>query len=162
MRVGYQRMAVGVLGGASLNETLAGVPNRLDKPAFGGVSLDLNVRARLSIEADGIYKPIGTTGNSVLTWDFPVLLIYHCGVRGARLFSEAGPSFRASGNLQFSIRPSRYGFTAGAGIEKRAKRIGIAPALRYTRFSEVQGYAGSAGRTLDHPNSVELVAGVSF
>jgi hypothetical protein len=162
VRVGNQRMAVGVLGGARLNETLAGVPNRLDKRAFGGVSLDVNVRAGLSIEADGIYKPIGTTGNSVLTWEFPVLLKYHWGVRSARLFSEAGPSFRASGNLQSSIPPSRYGFTAGAGIEKRAKRIGIAPALRYTRWSEGQGYGGSPGSTLYNPNSVELIVGVSF
>jgi hypothetical protein len=46
-------MAVGVLGGAGLNETLAGGPNRLDKRAFGGVSLDVDVRTGLSIEADG-------------------------------------------------------------------------------------------------------------
>jgi hypothetical protein len=162
VRVGNQRMAVGVLGGARLNETLAGVPNRLDKRAFGGVSLDVNVRAGLSIEADGIYEPIGTTGNSVLTWEFPVLLKYRWGVRGTRLFGEAGPSFRASGNLQSSIPPSWYGFTAGAGIEKRAKRIGIAPALRYTRWSEGQGYGGSPGSTLYNPNSVELIVGVSF
>ncbi len=162
VRVGDQRMAVGLLGGAGLNQTLAGVANRLDRRAFGGVSLDVNVRAKLSIEADGIYKPIGIAGNSVLTWEFPVLLKYHWGVRGARLFSEAGPSFRASGNLQSSIPPSRYGFTAGAGIEKRAKRIGIAPALRYTRWSEGQGYGRSPGSTLYNPNSVELVVGVSF
>ena len=58
--------------------------------------------------------------------------------------------------------PSRYGFAAGAGIEKRAKRIGIAPALRYTRWSEGQGYGGSPGSTLYNPNSVELMIGVSF
>jgi hypothetical protein len=143
MHVGNQRMAVGVLGGARLTETLAGAPNRLDRRAFGGVSLDVNVGAGLSIEADGIYEPIGTKGNSVLTWEFPVLLKYRWGVRGARLFGEAGPSFRASGNLQSSIPPSLYGFTAGAGIEKRAKGVGIAPALRYTRWSEGQGYGGS-------------------
>ena len=162
MSVGDQVVAVGVLGGAALNETLAGVPNRLDRRAFGGVSLDVNVRAGLSIETDGIYRPIGTAGNSVLTWEFPVLLKYHWGIRGARLFSEAGPSFRASGNLQTSIPPSHYGFTAGAGIEKRAKRIGIAPALRYTRWSEGQGYGGSPGSTLYNPNSVELIVGLSF
>lgn len=162
VRMGDQQVAVGVLGGARLNETLAGVPNRLDRRAFGGVSLDVNVRPELSIEADGIYKPIGTKGNSVLTWEFPVLLKYHWGVRGARLFGEAGPSFRASGNLQSSIPPSRYGFAAGAGVEKRAKRIGIAPALRYTRWSQGQGYRGSPGSTLYNPNSVELLVGVSF
>jgi hypothetical protein len=162
MRVGNDRMAVGVLGGARLNETLAGAPNRLNRRAFGGVSLDVNVRAGLSIEADGIYEPIGTTGNSVLTWEFPVLLKYRWGVRGARLFGEAGPSFRASGNLQSSIPPSWYGFTAGAGIEKRAKAIGIAPALRYTRWSEGQGYGGSRGGAVYSSNSVELIIGVSF
>jgi hypothetical protein len=98
----------------------------------------------------------------VLTWDFPVLLKCHWRVPGARLFSEVGPSFRASGNLQGSIPPSRYGLTVGAGIEKRAGRIGIAPAVRYTRWSEGQGYRGSSGSTIYNPNSVELIVGVSF
>ncbi len=125
------------------------------------MSLDVNLRAGLSIETDSIYRPIGTAGNSVLTWEFPVLLKYHWGLRGARLFSEAGPSFRASGNLQSSIPPSHYGFTAGAGIEKGAKRIGIAPALRYTRWGEGQANSGPRG-ALYNPNSVELIVGVSF
>ena len=162
MRLGNQRIAIGLLGGARLNETLAGAPNRLDRRVLAGLSLDVKVRDRLSIEADGIYEPIGVKGNSVLTWVFPVLLKYHWGIRGARLFSEAGPSFRASGNLQSSIPPSTYGFTAGAGIEKRAKSIGIAPALRYTRWSEGQGYRGFTGNAVYAPNSVELVFGVSF
>jgi hypothetical protein len=54
VRMGDQRMAVGVLGGARLNETLAGAPNRLNRRAFGGLSLDVNLRDRLSIEADAI------------------------------------------------------------------------------------------------------------
>jgi hypothetical protein len=120
------------------------------------------VRRGLSLEADGTYKPIGTAGYSILTWQLPLLLKYHWGVGGGRLFSEAGPSFRASGNLQGSIPPSNFGFTAGAGIEERAKRVVIAPTLRYTRWSEGQGYGGSSGSTIYNPNSVELVVGVSF
>jgi len=163
MRVGdHHQMAVGVLGGARLTETLAGAPNRLDRRAFGGVSLEANVGAGVSIEADGIYEPIGTAGNSVLTWEFPVLAKYRWAVRGARLFGEAGPSFRASGNLQSSIAPSSYGFTAGAGIEKRANHIGIAPALRYTRWSEGQGHVGYRRGAVYDPNSVELIVGVFF
>jgi hypothetical protein len=162
MRMGDQRITVGVVGGARLNETLIGTPYRLAKRAFGGVSLDVNMRRRLSIEADGIYKPIGTAGYSVLTWEFPVLLKYHWGVGGARLFSEAGPSFRASGNLQGSIPPSNFGFTGGVGIEKRAKRLLVAPALRYTRWSEGRGYGGSSGSTPYNPNSIDLVVGISF
>jgi hypothetical protein len=162
MRVGDHQMAIGVLGGARLTETLAGAPNRLNRRAFGGVSVDVNVGAGVSIEVDGIYEPIGTAGNSVLTWEFPVLAKYRWRVRGARLFGEAGPSFRASGNLQSSIPPSSYGFTAGAGIEKRAKKIGIAPALRYTRWSEGQGYSGYRHGAVYDPNSVELIVGVFF
>jgi len=162
VRVGNQRMAVGVLGGARLTETLAGTPNRLNRRAFGGVSLEVNLRGQLSIEADAIYEPIGVSGNSVLTWNFPVLLKYHWHVLGARLFSEVGPSFRASGNLQGSIPPSGYGLTAGVGIEKRAGRIGIAPAVRYTRWSEGQRDRGSSESTIYNPNSVELILGVSF
>jgi hypothetical protein len=162
VHVGNQRIAVGLVAGARLNETLAGVPNRVDRRAFGGLSLDVNLRDRLSIEADGIYEPIGVRGNSVLTWEFPVLLKYRWGVRGVRLFSEAGPSFRASGNLQSAIPPSHYGFTAGTGIEKRAKGIAIAPAIRYTRWSEAQAYRGFSANTPYHPNSLELILGISF
>jgi hypothetical protein len=162
IRMGNQRIIVGVVGGARLNETLIGTHYRLAKRAFGGVSLDVNMRRRLSIEADGIYKPIGTAGYSVLTWEFPVLLKYHWGVGGGRLFSEAGPSFRASGNLQGSIPPSNFGFTGGIGIEKRTKRLLVAPALRYTRWSEGRGYGGSSGSTLYNPNAIDLVVGISF
>jgi hypothetical protein len=161
VRLGNQRMAVGVLGGARLNEALAGAPNRLSRRALGGVSLDVNVRSGISIEADGIYGPIGISKNSVLTWEFPVLLKRRWDVRGARLFGEVGPSFRASGNLQSSIPPSHYGFVAGAGVERQAGRIRIAPALRYTRWSESQRYRGS-GRILYNPNSLDLIVGVSF
>jgi hypothetical protein len=162
MRMGSQQIAVGVLGGARLNETLTGTPYRLAKRAFGGVSLDVSLPRRLSIEADGIYKPIGTQGYSVLTWEFPVLLKYHWGIRGAKLFGEVGPSFRASGNLQDSIPPSNLGVTGGIGIEKRAGRVLVAPALRFTRWSEGKGYGGSPGSTPYNPNSIDLVLGISF
>jgi hypothetical protein len=162
MRLGNQRLAVGVLGGARLNETLVGVPNRVNRRAFGGVSLDVNLRAGLSLEGDGIYKPIGISKYSVLTWEFPVLLKYHWAVRGARFFGEAGPSFRASGNLQSSIPPSTYGFTLGAGIEKRTKIVRIAPALRYTRWTSEQRYSGPSSRIQYNPNSIDLVVGVVF
>ena len=143
MQVADRRLAVGVLAGARLSETLEGAPNRLSRRAFGGLSVDVNLMSGLSIETDGIYEPIGISGNSVLTWEFPVLLKYRWTVGGARLFGEVGPSFRASGNLQSSIPPSNYGFTAGAGIEKSLKRIRIAPTLRYTRWAESQRYRGS-------------------
>lgn len=161
LHLGNQRAAIGVLGGARLNETLAGAPNRLSRRAFGGASLDVNLRSGMSIEADGIYKPIGISKNSVLTWEFPVLLKQRWNVRGARLFGEAGPSFRVSGNLQSSIPPSHYGFAAGAGIEKQAGRIRIAPALRFTRWSASQRYRGS-GDIVYSPNSLDLLFGLSF
>lgn len=86
MQVGDQRITVGVLGGARLNEKLAGAPNRLNGRALGGVSLEANVRSRVSIEADGIYKPIGISKYSVLTWEFPVLFKYRWHIRGTQFF----------------------------------------------------------------------------
>ena len=160
--LGSRRIALGVLGGARLNETLTGVPNRLNRRAFAGLSLDMNVRAGFSIEAGGIYKPIGISKNSVLTWEFPVLLKYRWNVRAMRPFAEAGPSFRASGNLQSSVPPSSFGFTAGAGIEKQAGRIRIAPALRYTRWGESQGYTGYPARHPYKPDSIDLIVAAFF
>lgn len=69
----------------------------------------------------------------VETFEFPVLAKYRFGVGKLRLFAEAGPSFRAAGNLNFY--PSHYGASAGVGVEMPWRRLNIALALRYTRWA---------------------------
>ncbi len=162
VRLGNHRIAAGVLAGARLNETLVEVPYRLSRRALGGVSLDVNLGHRLSVEGDGIYKPIGIAKYSVLTWEFPVMLKYHWMVGRARLLTEAGPSFRASGNLQGNIPPSNFGFTAGVGIEKRAGHLLVAPALRYARWADSGRNHSYLGGAIYNPNSIDLVIGISF
>lgn len=71
---------------------------------------------------------------TVLTWQFPVLGKYRFRPESrVRPTVEAGPSFRLSGNLN-GYKPSRSGFTTGAGIEADYDALRVAPALRYTRW----------------------------
>lgn len=65
------------------------------------------------IEPDGTLNSISPS--PVVTWEFPVLAKYRFSEGRFRPFIEAGPEFRTTGNLNFS--PSRYGGTAGFGIE---------------------------------------------
>ncbi|HYI97695.1 MAG TPA: hypothetical protein VEX68_29415, partial [Bryobacteraceae bacterium] len=72
---------------------------------------------------------------TVLTWQIPVLGKYRFRPESTiRPLVEAGPSFRLSGNLN-GYTPSRYGFTAGGGIDADYKALRIAPVLRYTRWA---------------------------
>ena len=84
----------------------------------------------LSVEIDALYRPMNLTmagvspdGSlnsispaTVVTWQFPALVKYSFGSTAVRPFIEAGPSFRASGNLN-DASPSTYGATGGIGVE---------------------------------------------
>jgi hypothetical protein len=88
---------------------------------------------RLSVEFDALYRPMNLTmagvradGSlhsvspaTVVTWEFPVLAKWRFGAGAAGPFLQAGPSFRASGNLN-GASPSPYGLTAGIGFQTRA------------------------------------------
>lgn len=54
---------------------------------------------------------------------------------GRAPFLEAGPSFRAAGNLN-GYNPSHFGVTAGGGAEIRKGAVLLSTALRYTRWAK--------------------------
>jgi hypothetical protein len=104
---------------------------------------------------------------TVLTWDFPVLAKYHLAKLGRAPFVEAGPSFRAAGNLN-GYNPSHFGVTAGAGAETRKGWALLSTALRYTRwakdglpYSSLQS-GGQSDYLRTNVNALELIFGIGF
>jgi hypothetical protein len=168
------RLSLGVIGGVSLLGEFyypySGVKERVGYLA--GASGQLELRQDLTLEVDAVYKPLHSTfaqgqGFTVLSWDFPVLAKYHLEKLGRAPFVEAGPSFRAAGNLN-GYNPSHFGVTAGAGVEIHKGWALLSTALRHTRWTK-DGPPNSSlrwGGQSDYPrtsvNAVELIFGAGF
>ena len=173
-----RRLQIGAVAGLPLSSGFStsanggGAVERVDYLA--GLTAELNLAGSLSVEADAIYKPLRAgsdapdvqTRFSVLTWQFPLLAKYRWARTRWTPFAEAGPSFRAAGNLN-GYNPSHYGITAGAGVETRAHGIRLAPAIRYTHWAlDPYPFYLPPGVHFHQPqtdaNAVEAVFGVSF
>lgn len=168
MHVTGHRLSLGVLAGLSiLGEFYApdtGVKERIGDLA--GVSGQMELRQGLALEVDALYKPLHGSYFTVLSWDFPVLTKYHIAKLGRAPFVEAGPSFRAAGNLN-GYNPSHFGVTAGAGAEVRQGWALLSTALRYTRWAKDEPpidfpLGGPSGYGRTNVNAVELILGISF
>jgi hypothetical protein len=170
-RVGGRKIELGAIVGLPLTARFRSTQYYpVDERAsyLAGFATQVSVAGRIWIEGDAIYKPLLGTNPpfSVLTWQFPVLAKYRWVAGKWRPFAEAGPSFRLAGNLN-GYNPSRVGATAGAGVERRWRGLGLAPAVRYTRWTTdadyyhvPPGYHYYYART--NTNAVEVVAGVTF
>jgi hypothetical protein len=92
-----------------------------------------------------------------------------CPVRAARSrapFLVAGPSFRATGNLN-GYNPTHFGATVGGGVEVYTGRALLSTALRYTRWAkDAFPYHMSPfvqpDYTRTNVNAVELIFGIGF
>jgi hypothetical protein len=179
-----QNFSFGVIGGAGVTEdfrnqivsagsafsyTTYSTPKRYT----GGLMLEFGLPMNLSLEIDGLYRPLGFTfagiepngtlnsvsPATVVTWEFPMLVKYRLPVGAGKLrpFVEAGPSFRTAGNLN-GTNPGHYGGTAGVGVETHLLGLNIAPVIRYTYWAP-ERVSPAGVRTL--PNQVELLVGFS-
>ncbi len=158
-----RRLSVGVLGGFGLSgdfpekEGYASARSKLV-----GVALESAVSGRLLVEFDALYRPRILSERqraTVLTWEFPVLAKYRINWPRRGSFFELGPSFRSSGNTNGS-NPSRYGLTAGVGIDTGTDTLRVAPAVRYTRWAADPRTPYSPGVTIR--NQVDVVVGFLF
>ena len=178
-----QTLSVGVIGGGSLTDAVQDVTTRYPNSPFGsrvwsqskdwmaGAMLELRFRSPFSVEVDGMYRELHMTWASVMpdgtlnsvspspviTWEFPVLAKYRFNWGNVKPFVEAGPSFRTTGNLNFT--PSHFGATAGLGVEARWRGLDIAPMLRYTRWAPDLNALGLGGDS--RLNQVELLVAFS-
>lgn len=178
-------LSVGALAGLGLSDDfqtdvsfLGGVPayrsfSKSRSPILG-VSLEYEPVRNLSIQVNGLYRPLHLTGETlisipeqgvypregetvtVLTWEFPILGRYRLPVAGEKPFVEFGPSFRAIGNLN-GTKPSKHGATVGVGVGIGVGKARLSPTLRYTQWAQDE----TAG-TRTNPNQLELLFGFSF
>jgi hypothetical protein len=138
-----------------------------------GPMMELELPLHLSVEADGLYRPLNFTfagvrpdgslssisPNTVVTWEFPILAKYKFPSRIVKPFVELGPSFRSSGNLN-GAAPSTYGGTLGFGVEMHVLKLKIAPVVRYTHWAADGKQYGGQPRTIR--NQAEFLVGFSF
>lgn len=96
-------------------------------------------------------------GNSIGTWEWPLLVRYRLPGTAARPFVEAGPSFRTRKN-QPPSEPSQFGFTAGLGAEFRKGPLRLTPRIRYTRWAA----DGGPRYLLTKSDQVEVLAGIGY
>jgi len=178
-----RRIWLGLVAGTTVTDNFHPgefcVPTTESRPVVGGLSVEVELGNRLSLEVDGLYVPLHAVqhypefkgladnfGFTVLTWQFPVLAKYRLSASRFAPFLEGGPSLRAAGNTN-GYNPSKYGATVGAGLEPRAGPARLAPQVRYTRWAKdglspfTYGPAGyDYSRTAS--NQVEVLLGLSF
>jgi hypothetical protein len=197
-----QHLSFGIIGGAGLTNDfdseviglfplpqggLVSVPTRFSstsKDYIVGPMVELGLPSHLSLEMDGLYRPLNFTSaavepngslNSVspatvVTWEFPVLAKYRLPLQVLKPFVDVGPSFRTSGNLN-GASPSNHGFTLGGGVEFHVSTLRISPGVRYTRWAadEVRCFAvprSKCSLDIQQPltirNQAEFLVGFSF
>jgi len=138
-----------------------------------GLMIELEPIRKLFIEFNGLYRPLHLADESllsssgqpippirtgratVLTWEFPILAKYKLTTARTKPFFEVGPAFRPSGNLN-GANPSKYGATAGGGVEAKWGKVQLSPALRYTRWAIDQT------ATPTNRNQIEAIIGFSY
>jgi hypothetical protein len=138
------------------------VVRSLDFPFLAGAMVEMPVTRRLSFQVDGLYRRLRYPDDPsvVVTWELPVLAKYTLTTHRFSPFIEGGPSFRVTGNLNFS-NPSHYGVTLGSGIDLRLKPLKLSPGVRYTRWA-ADGPPRVFPPTLTLQNQVELLVSVAF
>ena len=111
-----------------------------------GAMVELHLPLGFSLEADALYHPLDLTqeinngtstarnSTTINSWEFPIIAKYHfLPLPLLKPYAEAGPSFRASGSA-VSAYLSKAGFTIGAGVETKLRRLRLEPELRYIRW----------------------------
>jgi hypothetical protein len=170
-----QDLSIGGIGGGSLTDAAqTKIADNIrtwsqSKDWIAGATFELRFRSCFSVEVDAMYRELRATIASVEpngsvngvspfrveTFEFPVLAKYRFGAGKLKAFGEAGPSLRATGNLNFF--PSHYGASAGFGVETRWRGLNIAPVVRYTRWAHDM----LPFRPVSQLNQVELLVEVN-
>jgi hypothetical protein len=159
-----QNLSMGGVAGSNFTPNFqpAGPSYTNTRSWIAGAVAEWSLAAPVSIETNVLYRQLhilaGPSSHfSVVTWEFPILAKFRLGTGRMLPFVEAGPSLRATGNLN-DIHPSHYGFTAGIGAERQLGRWRIEPALRYTRWAQDLEAQQAAIRT--KPDQLELLVGL--
>ena len=171
-----QSFGVGIKGGFGLNDSFS--TGSGSKDYVVGPTFEIRLPFSLAIEADALYRPLNynfltvnpsgvtSASGSINTWEIPIVAKVHLHFPIVRPYVEAGPSFRALGNLgsvlsASSERLSDKGFTLGAGVEFKVPFLRLSPEIRYTHWGS-DYHVPSIGAISSNQNQAELLLGVSF
>ena len=177
-------ISVGVVGGMGVtdafsNQTIpgAGASTHLysrAKDYIVGPSLEVRLPMHLSVEADGLYRPLTqtttntvaslgtfTTSRTINSWEFPILAKYKFSMPLVSPFVEAGPSFRHLARFYGDLL-AKAGFTAGVGADLHLGPLHIDPQIRYTRWGSDSNPTSFAPTPQSNANQAELLLGISF
>jgi len=165
-----QHISFGAIGGANLASDFRSFDT--GKSYILGSTVELSLPFHLSVEVDGLYRPlqnpsivslihgpiqIKSTSGTIATGEFPILAKYRFPFPVLKPFAAVGPSFRTSVNL-YGVSSSTKGFTLGGGVEAHLLLFRITPQIRYTRWGSDQPGSPS----LTNQNEAQLLVSFSF
>jgi hypothetical protein len=176
-----QTFSVGLKGGLGLTDSF--LTDSLDgNPVTGpgskdyviGPTFEIRLPFSLAVEADALYRPMHfdafqqstfTGGQSIASWEIPIVGKYRFHAPIGKPYVEAGPTFRALGNLgpvvsAFNEKFSEKGFTLGAGVDFKIPFVRISPEIRYSHWGADNTSPGNV--VSSNQNQAELLLGVSF
>jgi opacity protein-like surface antigen len=170
-----QTFSVGLKGGLGLTDSF--LTDSIDgNPLSGpgskdyiiGPTFEIRLPFSLAVEADALYRPLhfdASGSQSITSWEIPIVGKYRFHAPVGKPYVEAGPTFRALGNLgpivsAASEKLSEKGFTLGAGIEFKVPFLRISPEIRYSHWGADNTSLGNV--VTSNQNQAELLVGVSF
>jgi hypothetical protein len=141
-----------------------------------GPMVELHLPLGLSIEADGLYRPLNVatetqvspqltifrTSKNVSSWEFPIMGKLRLPLLPlVKPYVGAGPNFRVAGSDLSFI--SSKGLAVGLGLELKISKLRIAPEVRYTRWgSDNKVTVGNLISIATNSNEGEFLVGISF
>jgi opacity protein-like surface antigen len=176
-----QSFSVGLKGGLGLTDSFAADSidgNPLTGPGSKdyviGPTFEIRLPFSLAVEADALYRPLhfnalqqssSAGGQSITSWEIPIVGKYRFHSPFVKPYVEAGPTFRALGNLgpvvsAFNEKISEKGFTIGAGVDFKIPFVRISPEIRYSHWGADNTSLGNV--VTSNQNQAELLVGVSF
>jgi hypothetical protein len=139
-----------------------------------GPMIELHLPLGLSVEADGLYRPLNFASENRVTplglfrsvtnissWEFPIVGKFHLPFPIVKPYAELGPTFRhVGGNLTYF---SNTGLTAGVGVEVKLGHLRFGPEIRYTRWgADAPPGRGVGFLAPSNVNQGEFLIGISF
>ena len=174
---GAQPVGFGLKAGAPLTDVLAVNPSAAVQYITSttrftiGPFVEFRLPGNLAIEVDALYKSYdyqrvipSNTGQSVSSWEFPVLGKY-CFLSGpVRPYIEGGVAFSRIMDIPSVLelnRRNNYGIVLGAGVELKLGPLRIAPELRYNGWT-LRNFDAPLGALQSKRNQASVLVGISF
>jgi opacity protein-like surface antigen len=172
-----QPVGFGLKVGAPLTDVLATAPGGAVQYISSthrytvGPFVELRLPGNLALEVDALYKSYeyqrvipSNTGQSVSSWEFPVVGKYRLWSGPLRPYIEGGVAFSRITDLPDVVElnhRTNYGIVLGAGVELKLGPLRIAPELRYNGWT-FRNFDSPLGSLQSKRNQASVLVGISF